>query len=47
MRKIKLNTIAKNSLHRYATIIAHGWNGYLEVFSLPQAVENSWQFLPL
>ena len=25
---------------RYATKIVHKWNGHLEIFSLPQAMEN-------
>ena len=32
---------------RYVTQIAHEWNGHLEIFSLPLAIENSRQFLLL
>ena len=31
----------------YATKIVHKWNGYLEMFSFPQAIENVGQFLLL
>ena len=37
MRKIKLKKI----VDRYVTKIVHEWNGHLEIFSLPQAIENS------
>ena len=32
---------------RQPSKIVHEWNGHLEIFSLPQAIENSRQFLPL
>ena len=32
---------------RYVTKIVHEWKGHLEIFSLPQGIENSRQFLLL
>ena len=32
---------------RYATKIVHKWNGHLEIFNLPQAIEYVRQFLLL
>ena len=32
---------------RYATKIVHKWNGHLEIFNLPQAIENVRQFVLL
>ena len=32
---------------RYASKIVHEWNEHLEIFSLPQAIENSRQLLLL
>ena len=39
----------KNRLGRVVGILLdkHEWNGHLEIFSLPQAIENSRQFLRL
>ena len=44
----KLNFIEnRREFIRYITKIVHEWNGHLEIFSLPQAIENSRQFLLL
>ena len=32
---------------RHARKIVHKWNGHLEIFSLPQAIENVRQFVLL
>ena len=32
---------------RSASKIVHEWNGHLEIFNLPQGIENSRQFLSL
>ena len=39
MGKIKLQKIVGN--FREASKIVREWNGHLEIFSLPQAIENS------
>ena len=44
MGKIKLQKIVGNLLDKLPKIV-HEWNGHLEIFSLPQAIENSRQFL--
>ena len=44
MEKIKLLKIVRNLLEKLRKIV-HAWNGHLEMFSLPQTIENSRQFL--
>ena len=41
MGKIQLQKIVGNLL---ASKIVHEWNGHLQIFSLPEAIENSKQF---
>ena len=43
MRKIKLQKIVGNLLDKLRKLF-HKGNGYLEMFSLPQGIENSRQF---
>ena len=49
MRKIKLQKIVGNLLHklRRSSKIVHEWNGYLEILSRPQVIENPRQYLLL
>ena len=44
MKKIKLQKIVRNLLDKLRKIV-RAWNGHLEMFSLPQPIENSRQFL--
>ena len=37
----------KLSVRKYASKIVHEWNGNLEIFSRPQVIENSRQYLLL
>ena len=46
MRKIKHQKIVANLLDKLRKSV-HKWNGYLEIFRLPQGIENSRQFLLL
>ena len=46
MRKIKLQKMVRNLLDKLRNFV-HERNGHLENFSLPQAIENSRQFLLL
>ena len=39
MGKIKVQKIVGNLLDKLRKL--HEWNGHLEIFSLPQAIENS------
>ena len=43
MRKVNSNQKSPGSLLDIAPEIVNEWNGYLEIFSFPQAVENSRQ----
>ena len=43
-KKIKLQKIVRNLLDKLRKIV-RAWNGHLEMFSLPQAIENFRQFL--
>ena len=43
----KLTLENRREFIRYVTKIVHEWNGHPEIFSLPQAIENSRQFLGL
>ena len=45
MEKIKLQKIVKNLLDKLRKLIVHAWNGHLEMFSLPQPIEDARQFL--
>ena len=47
MRNLTLKN--RSEFIRYAAkIVVHiKWDGHLEIFSLPQAIENLWQFLLL
>ena len=45
--KIKLQKIVGNLFIIKASKIVHEWNGHLEIFSFPQAIENFRQFLLL
>ena len=45
MGKIKLQKIVGNILDILASKIVHEWNGHLEIFSLPQAIAKTRQFL--
>ena len=45
MEKIKLQKIVKNLLDKLRKLIVHAWNGHLEMFRLPQPIEDSRQFL--
>ena len=49
MRKIKLQKIVGNLLDklRRSSKIVHEWNGYLEILSRPQVIENPRQYLLL
>ena len=42
----KLNCRNRREFIRYVTKIVHEWNGYLEIFSLPQAIEKKAIFAP-
>ena len=44
MGKIKLKKNLREFV-RQASKIVHQWNGHLEIFSPPEAIENSRQFL--
>ena len=44
MRKVNSNQKSRGSLLDIAPEIVNEWKGYLEIFSFPQAVENSRQF---
>ena len=44
MGKIKLKKNLREFV-RQASKIVHQWNGHLEIFSPPEAIENSGQFL--
>ena len=46
MGKIKLKKNLREFV-KQASKIVHQWNGHLEIFSLPQVIENSTQFLLL
>ena len=43
MRKVNSNQKSPGSLLDIAPEIVNEWNGYLEIFSFPQAVENARQ----
>ena len=45
MEKIKLQKIVKNLLDKLRKLIVRAWNGQLEMFRLPQHIEDSTQFL--
>ena len=45
MEKIKLQKIVKNLLDKLRKLIVRAWNGHLEMFRLPQPIEDSRQFL--
>ena len=45
MEKIKLQKIVKNLLDISFELIVHAWNGHLEMFRLPQPIEDSRQVL--
>ena len=45
MEKIKLQKIVKNLLDKLRKLIVRAWNGQLEMFRLPQPIEDSRQFL--
>ena len=46
--KVKLQKIVGNLLgNLQASKIVHEWNGHLEIFSRPQVIENSGQYLLL
>ena len=42
LEKIELQKIVGNLLLEF---IVHEWNGHLEIFSVPQVIENSRQYL--
>ena len=45
MGKIKLQKIVGNLLGKLRKLYMSEWNGHLEIFSLPQAIQNCRQFL--
>ena len=47
MPKIKLHKNVGNLLDKLRKLLMHEWKGHQEILSLPQAIENSRQFVLL
>ena len=45
MWKIKIQKVKGNLLDKLRKLYVHKWNGHLEIFSRPQVIENSRQYL--